>query len=73
MSSTETIADDLLPDVRVAQRYGVHPATIGRWDANPKLNFPKAVEINGRRYRYIRDLVMWERARVVARNKQTAA
>jgi hypothetical protein len=66
--------DDLIPDAEVARgRYKVHPITLSRWDADPDLGFPAAIEINGRRYRRRRELVAWERSRVVARTKQTAA
>jgi hypothetical protein len=66
--------DELLPDVRVAQRYGVHPLSIKRWSADAKLGFPEAIEINGRFYRRLCDLIAWERARVVQRaSKQSAA
>jgi predicted site-specific integrase-resolvase len=41
----------LLPEKQVAQRYGVHVATLRRWDKNPKLDFPKPLYITNRRYR----------------------
>jgi hypothetical protein len=59
--------DELLPDVRVAARYGVHPLTVKRWAGDAKLNFPEGIKINGRFYRRVRDLVAWERTRVAAR------
>jgi hypothetical protein len=66
--------DDLLPDRDVANRYKVHPLTIARWDRNERLNFPPAIEINGRKYRRRCELIAWERSRVVQRaTKQTAA
>ena len=41
----------LLPEKQVAQRYGVHVATLRRWDKNPTLGFPKPLYITNRRYR----------------------
>jgi hypothetical protein len=68
--------DDLLPDPRVAERYGVSTRTIPRWDANPELGFPEAIVINGRRYRRRSELEAFERAHVSkgrpsARKQQT--
>jgi hypothetical protein len=56
----------LLPDPRVADRYKVTTRTIDRWDGNPELNFPRAVRINGRKYRHLHELETWERERVTA-------
>jgi hypothetical protein len=56
----------LVPDPRVAARYQVTPRTIDRWDRQPGLNFPKAVRINGRKYRHLHELETWERGRVTA-------
>jgi hypothetical protein len=56
-------ADDrLIADPKVAERYDVHTKTIGRWDADPDLGFPKPVVINKRNYRRLSDLMIWERA-----------
>jgi hypothetical protein len=41
----------LLPDRKVAERYGVNCRTLFRWDRNPSLGFPAPVTINGRKYR----------------------
>jgi hypothetical protein len=51
-----------LPDALVRQRYGVSDMTIQRWDADPELGFPKALRINGRRYRDEAELEAWERS-----------
>jgi hypothetical protein len=59
--------DDLIPDALVAKRYHVHITTIWRWGKDPNLNFPAAIEINGRNYRRRRELQRFERERVVAR------
>jgi hypothetical protein len=40
--------DELIPDVRVARRYGVHLITLSRWTADSKLNFPAPIVINKR-------------------------
>jgi hypothetical protein len=61
--------DDLIPDPLVAKRYHVHLSTIWRWDKDPTLKFPAAIEINRRKYRRRRELQSFERARVVARDK----
>jgi hypothetical protein len=54
----------LVPDPRVAARYQVTSRTIDRWDRQAGLNFPKAVRINGRKYRHLHELETWERGRV---------
>jgi hypothetical protein len=60
--------DDLIPDGDVARdRYHIHPKTLGRWDNDPDLGFPAPVIINGRKYRFRRQLEAFERARVVSR------
>jgi predicted DNA-binding transcriptional regulator AlpA len=41
----------LLPDSKVAARYGISHMTLWRWDRDPTLNFPKPVRIRGRKYR----------------------
>jgi hypothetical protein len=51
----------LLPDPAVARRYGVHPFTLRRWDENPGLGFPPVIMVNGRRYREIAKLDIWDR------------
>jgi hypothetical protein len=40
----------LIPNVKVASRYGRHTATVRRWEEDPELNFPKAIRIRGKRY-----------------------
>jgi hypothetical protein len=64
--------DELIPDAAVAEhRYHVHIKTLGRWDNDPRLDFPAPVVINGRKYRRRRELEEFERRRVV--NRATAA
>ena len=41
----------LIPDHRVRERYSISAMTLWRWDADPSLNFPRAVRIRGRKYR----------------------
>ncbi len=50
-----------LPTVKVAARYDVVPRTIERWQANPALNFPKPLIVNGRKYWALEALESWER------------
>jgi predicted DNA-binding transcriptional regulator AlpA len=57
---TET---SLLPARRVQQRYDISDRTLDRWLANPKLDFPKPITINARRYFRIDELATWERDR----------
>jgi hypothetical protein len=46
----------LLPEARVAERYGVHSLTLSRWDQDPNLNFPRPFYIRGRKYRRASEL-----------------
>lgn len=39
-----------LPARRVCQRYDVCDRTLDRWVADPKLNFPRPMYVNKRRY-----------------------
>jgi hypothetical protein len=41
----------LIPDRQVAERYGRHVCTIMRWEHDPELGFPKAIQIRGHNYR----------------------
>jgi hypothetical protein len=63
---------ELIPDRRVADRYGVHPLTILRWTRDEALGFPRPIEINRRLYRRRAELEAWERARVVQRANEVA-
>jgi predicted DNA-binding transcriptional regulator AlpA len=55
-----------LPDPQVWDRYGVSQMTGWRWARDPKLNFPKAIRINGRNYRDEAELEAWEREQAAA-------
>ncbi len=52
--------DDLLPAAQVRSRYGVSDMTIFRWLNDDKLEFPRPIRINGRRYWRITDLQAFE-------------
>jgi predicted DNA-binding transcriptional regulator AlpA len=52
-----------LPDPQVCQRYGVSAMTLWRWDHDPRVNFPKPIRINRRKYRDEAELEAWERKR----------
>ena len=62
MPATDTNTNRKLPDRQVCKRYQVVPRTLARWDANPDLNFPKPLLINGRKYRDEAELDAWDRA-----------
>ncbi len=50
----------------VRQRYGISNMTLWRWERDPRLKFPKPIEINGRFYQDLSVLEEWERSRAVA-------
>jgi predicted DNA-binding transcriptional regulator AlpA len=60
-------AGRLVPDPEVCRRYGIHPTTLGNWDKNPALDFPKPVRINNRKYRPESELDRFDRARAAQR------
>jgi hypothetical protein len=39
-----------IPRRKTAERYGVSVRSVERWEADPKLGFPKSAIRNGRRY-----------------------
>jgi len=48
-----TIDDDIgpiQPRRQTAQQFGRSVRTIERWEQDPELGFPKAIQINGRNY-----------------------
>lgn len=57
----------LLSESQVRQRYGNRsPATMWRWDRDPKLGFPKPIIINNRKYRDEAELDAFDEARRAA-------
>jgi hypothetical protein len=58
--------EQLIPDRKVANRYGRSLMALWRWDQKPELGFPPPIRINGRKYRKLSELVAWERARAQA-------
>jgi hypothetical protein len=55
---------------KVAARYEKSVKTIERWEQNPRLQFPKPIEVNGHYLHSEPLLIRWERGRVV--NSSTA-
>ena len=47
------------PDRIIAAYLSVHPKTFPRWDKRPELGFPKAVFINGRKFRRWSEVKAW--------------
>ena len=45
---------------KTAERYDVCVRTVERWEANPELDFPKSILLNGRRYDDIERLDDWD-------------
>jgi hypothetical protein len=66
----------LIPESKVARRYGVCKRTLTRWDGQPELGFPRAVWINDRKYRDTDELDVFDaacvRASAMARPKAEA-
>jgi hypothetical protein len=56
----------LAPDRKVAGTLGVHPKTLTRWDEREEVGFPKAIWLNGRRYRDLDEVEKWVRKSAVA-------
>jgi len=50
----------LQPRRLTPKRYGVCGRTITRWEADPHLDFPRPVEINGRKYDNLDLLDEWD-------------
>lgn len=57
---------ELIPDSKLRRLLNKSARTIGRWDANPELGFPKPVIINGRKHRRASEVTAWLSAREVA-------
>ncbi|MET3896149.1 putative DNA-binding transcriptional regulator AlpA [Devosia sp. UYZn731] len=56
-----------LPRPKTQLRYGVTKMTIYRWENDPKMNFPKPLIINGRKYDDKDELDAWDHARLTGR------
>ncbi len=54
---------ELIPDSKLRKLLGKSHRTIGRWDANPELGFPKPVIINQRKHRRAIEIEAWLNAR----------
>ena len=65
--------DQLIPDPKVAKQFGVTTRTIDRWDEDPELDFPKAVEINGRKYRRSNEIRVFQRAHLRSARSEAAS
>jgi predicted DNA-binding transcriptional regulator AlpA len=57
---------ELIPDSKLRKLLGKSPRTIGRWDDNPSLKFPKPIVINGRKHRRASEVTAWLSTREVA-------
>jgi hypothetical protein len=61
-----------LPTVKVARRYDVCQRTIMRWEVDNRLNFPRPLVINKRKYWALEELEAWERARAAGTEEEAA-
>jgi hypothetical protein len=57
----------LMPDAEVLRRYQIHASTLRNWDLNPRLNFPKPIRINNRKFRDESELDRFDRDRAAER------
>jgi predicted DNA-binding transcriptional regulator AlpA len=55
--------DGFLSGPKVDARYGISPMTRWRWQRSLTLNFPKPIDINGRKFWKVAKLEAWERSR----------
>jgi hypothetical protein len=53
----------LQPRRKTAQDLGKTARTLERWESDPKLNFPQAIKINGRKLDRVREIARWKRER----------
>jgi hypothetical protein len=63
MSTSHQTPSGYLAAKRVLERYDIVGRTLDRWLANPGMNFPRPMVINGRRYFLETELTAWERNR----------
>lgn len=45
------LGDVLVPDLVTRKLFGVTDMTLYRWERKPELGFPRAIKIEGRKYR----------------------
>ena len=55
------------------QRFDIADRTVDRWLENPRLNFPKPIRINARRYWRLSEILEWERTRESTRREEIVA
>ena len=61
--------DVYLTSTSQRKRYdNISAMTFWRWERDPRLNYPPAIEINGRKYRSLRALKKWELERAAHSN-----
>lgn len=60
------MSDLFLTGPQVLTRYQITAMTLHRWQNSNKLNFPKPMIINRRKFFKETELIEWERARVAA-------
>jgi DNA-binding transcriptional MerR regulator len=56
-----------LPTRQVCERYGIHNRTLARWERDQKLNFPRALVIQKRKYYDESELTQFDRAQAARR------
>jgi predicted DNA-binding transcriptional regulator AlpA len=56
-----------LPARRVWERLGIVDRTLNRWLVDPRLNFPRPIYVNRRRYFWFDEIEAWERNQLNAR------
>ena len=54
------LADTFIPDPQVWKELGISSMTGWRWQRDPGLNFPPAIQIRGRNFRSRRQLERWK-------------
>jgi hypothetical protein len=63
----------LVPDAKVQARYGRTAETLRAWEQNPRLEFPKAIRINGRKFRDEAELDEFDARRAAERETESSA
>ena len=60
MTLSTEVVDQRVNTRFLMQRYNVVDRTIDRWVDDPKLDFPKPLKINNRRYWRLSEILEWE-------------